>query len=195
MRTAARRRRRGQGTVAVLVGLLMVSGLLRIGDGVGQALAVGASDEGTAPLAGAGPVCDGPIGPEAVIAALQEREERLTRRENQFEDRMQALRLAETEIEEKLRALAEAEASLAEMLNAADGAAEGDIARLTEVYQNMRPEDVAALFEQMDPNFSAGFVARMRPEAAAAIMTHLEPATAYSISVVIAARNVGVPTQ
>ena len=32
----------------------------------------------------------------------------------------------------------------------------------------MKPKQAAALFEEMDPNFAAGFLGRMRPDAAAA---------------------------
>ena len=54
---------------------------------------------------------------------------------------------------------------------------------------------VGFFFEEMTPEFAAGFMARMRPDTAAAVMAGLEPATAYSISVVIAGRNARVPTE
>ena len=77
----------------------------------------------------------------------------------------------------------------------ADGATEADVARLTTVYEQMKPKESAALFEEMDPTFAAGFLARMRPEAAAGIMAGLSPEAAYTISVVLAGRNGAVPTE
>ena len=55
-----------------------------------------------------------------------------------------------------------------------------------------RPE-AAALFEEMDPRFAAGFLGRMPAPAAAAIMAGLSPKTAYSFSVLLAGRNANAP--
>ena len=59
----------------------------------------------------------------------------------------------------------------------------------------MKAEQAAALFEQMEPSFAAGFLGRMRADAAAAILSGLEPELAYSISVVLAGRNADVPRE
>jgi flagellar motility protein MotE (MotC chaperone) len=80
------------------------------------------------------------------------------------------------------------------VLAIADGAAEGDLARLTAVYESMKPKDAAPLFEKMAPEFAAGFLGRMRPEAAGAILSGLPPDMAYSISAILAGRNATAPT-
>ncbi len=49
-----------------------------------------------------------------------------------------------------------AEASLA------DVAAENDLQSLTQVYENMKPKDASALFEEMSPEFAAGFLGLAR---------------------------------
>ena len=58
----------------------------------------------------------------------------------------------------------------------------------------MKPKSAAALFEEMNATFAAGFLARMRPEAAAGIMASLSPGAAHRFSVVLAGRNADVPT-
>ena len=103
--------------------------------------------------------------------------------------------IAEEEIARQMKALEEAEASLKSTLSIADDAAESDVARLTAVYEQMKPEEAAALFSEMDPQFAAGFLGRMRPDAAAAVMAGLDPADAYSISVILAGRNARAPRQ
>ena len=90
-------------------------------------------------------------------------------------------------------ALEQIESDLRKTLALADGAAENDLARLTSVYENMKPKDAAALFETMEPDFAAGFLGRMRPDAAASVMTGLSPGAAYSISVILAGRNANAP--
>lgn len=185
--------RRGQ-TVPFIVVLLLGSAMIRVGLGADAALAVDATDDMMEPMT-AEMSCGPDDTPAALIAALQAREARITTREEQFAARMQALNVAEVEIQEKLEALAAAETSLAALLTIADSAAEDDLSRLTEVYENMKPQDAAALFEQMEPAFSAGFMGRMRPEAAALIMTNLAPETAHLISVVLAGRNATAPVE
>ncbi|MFT5741970.1 MAG: flagellar motility protein MotE (MotC chaperone) [Paracoccaceae bacterium] len=188
-------RRRARGPLYVVFGLLVASGVLRLGGEAGQVfansegslapLAVTAQDEGSQQC----------VESESLILALTLREDRVARREAQLADRLQALHVADEEIANRLAELQEAESSLAATLAVASTAAEDDIGRLTTVYENMKPRDAAALFEEMAPEFASGFLSRMRPDAAAGIMTGLEPSTAYSISVVIAGRNAEVPTQ
>jgi len=94
-----------------------------------------------------------------------------------------------------LEELAAAETNLKEVLALADGAAEQDIARLTAVYEAMKPADAAKIFDAMAPDFAAGFLGRMQPAAAAAVLAGMAPDKAYSISVLIAGRNAMVPKQ
>lgn len=185
--------RRATGVLAVLIGLLAASGVLRLGDEAGRAYAtvVEPAPEAEPPPA----ACEAPPETAALLEAFRAREERVALRETQMADRMQALQVAEAEIAEKLAALEAAEASLTETLALAETAALGDLDRLTAVYQSMKPAEAAALFEEMPPEFSAGFIARMQPQAAAAVMGGLQAATAYSISVVLAGRNARVPTE
>ena len=96
---------------------------------------------------------------------------------------------------EDLARLETAEAELRATISVANAAAETDIARLTSVYENMKAENAAPLFQQMEPSFAAGFLGRMRPDAAAAILATLDPELAYTISVVLAGRNADVPVE
>ena len=195
--TRARRPRKG--TLHVIGGLLLLSGIVRaMESGQAWAQSQAAIDAGppveVAPQpdpAFAGEVGDNP----ALLQALRQREARIADREKQMEDRMQALQLAEREASERVAALTAAEDSLKSTLALADVAAEADVQKLVAVYQNMKPKEAAALFSQMPPDFAAGFLGLMDPAIAAQILTQVSPETAYSISVVLAGRNAGVPTQ
>lgn len=187
-----RRQTRARMVLPLLAGLLILSGLIRAGGGVGLAIAEGSAT--LPPGSDAMPV-NAVAGPAALMTALQEREARVAATEAALADRAQALNVAESEIREQILALAAAEASLAATLALADSAAEDDLSRLTAVYENMKPQDTAALFTTMDPAFAAGFLGRMRADAAAAVMTNLVPDVAYSISVLLAGRNAAVPTE
>jgi flagellar motility protein MotE (MotC chaperone) len=168
----------------VIASFFAVSGILRIGEAAGAAAALELGSTEVSDIAST------PVDIEAALVAIRERQAFLDEREAAIEDRMQALSLAETVVGEQLGRLREAEARLRDLLALADESAENDLAQLTSVYENMKPKDASLVFQRMAPDFAAGFMARMRPEAAAAIMSGLPPDLAYTISVLLAGRNV-----
>lgn len=191
MTAAHKLRPRGLSVLGSIALLLAVSAALRLGSMADMAHASGDNDA-------AGPhdaVTTGPDPAETppLLEAFRQREERVSAREALLATREEALALASAEIEERLAALSQAEESLAAMIALAENAATDDLMRLTAVYENMRPQDAAALFERMDASFGAGFLGMMDPAAAAAIMGRLTPETAYSVSAVLAGRNVSAP--
>ena len=187
-----RRMRGGRGALVILALFLASSGALRIGAGVGAALANASEPVESAPPASPA-ACPEP--PLALAQALQQRDAEITARTLLLEERMAALALAEEAITLRLAEMQTAEDQLEATLSTADGAAEEDLARLTAVYEVMKPTDAAKIFATMAPEFAAGFLGRMRPEAAAAVMAGMVPDQAYSISVLIAGRNALVPKE
>jgi flagellar motility protein MotE (MotC chaperone) len=182
-----RRRPPARGILGALTLALLASGAIRLGLGMGEAVA-------NAPAASSEPlVCPEP--PVALAEALTQREQRLSAQEYAMNDRLAALALAEKAIESRLVALRETEAKLASTIEMADGAAESDLARLTSVYEAMKPKDAAPLFEQMAPEFAAGFLGRMKPDAAAAILGGMSAERAYAVTVLLASRNAGAPVE
>ncbi len=182
----------GLGALAVIGLLFLASGALRLGNGVGQALAMEAEMPVAAPSAEP-QTCE--VLPAALAEALSARESAVEFGEIALKDRTAALDLAEAAITKRLAELIAAEEALAGTLAIADQAAEQDLARLTTVYETMKPKDAAALFETMAPAFAAGFLGRMQPQAAAAVLSGLKPETAYQISLVLAGRNAETPTE
>jgi flagellar motility protein MotE (MotC chaperone) len=182
----------GRGMLAILAVMLASSGALRMGHGIGAAMALdtGAQAEG-ATEAAAPLVCPEP--PAAVVEALNARAAEVDAREAALEDRLAALDLAEQAIAARMTELEAAEASLKETIALADGAAEKDITNLVAVYEAMKPADAARLFDTMAAEFAAGFLGRMRPDAAAAILAGMTPESAYAVSALIAGRNALAP--
>ena len=185
--------RKPKQVLMVVALLLLASGGVRMATGMGPAIAYAEEqmvDTSTAQM-------DEP--PETDISplleAMQAREARVAQRETAIDDRMRAMAAAEEELTKRLGDLEAAEQSLTAALSLSETANDGDIMRLTAVYENMKPADAAGLFSQMAPDFASGFLVRMQPTAAAAIMAGLEPETAYAISVVIAGRNANAPTE
>lgn len=189
---AKRIRKRGSGVLMLVSGFLVASGLVRLGDGTGIALA---REIGTfMNQASAAPPSSSENTPgfEELIAAIRAREAKIEETEARLTERERVIAVVGQEVDAKLQELAEAEASLQSLLTQTDSAAEDDISRLTSMYEAMKPEDAAALFEQMDPSFAAGFLARMRADAAGAVLAGLPPDKAYALSVVLAGRNASI---
>ncbi len=173
------------------IGLIVLcffgSAALRLSDD-GWALAQGMGDAAQGDAAAAK---DG----DALLAAIRDREAQLDEGEKRLADRKQSLTVAEAKLAEQLAAFDKAQANLQKTLAMADSAAEKDIARMTTVYENMKPAEAAKIFEKMDISFAAGLLARMRPEVAANVLTGMAPETAYAVTLTIASRNHGVPVQ
>lgn len=184
------------GPLSVLAILLIVSGILRFLSGPAIAIANEVGDLRLDNVGTTGSAqCEVPPDVAAVLEGLAAREQRLLEREESFVQRSTSLSEAETRIGQQLTLLEEAEESLAATLAQAVNAAESDVARLTTVYENMKPKEAAVLFETMAPDFAAGFLGRMRPDAAAKVIEGLAPEVAYSISVILAGRNANSPKE
>lgn len=192
-----RRRGRGRRALMLIAVLLAGSGLLRLTDGTGLAVAreVEALAKSSPTTQPASPGCTTEAEIETLLTTLLAREERLKDAEAELAHQQRTVAVAKQEIHDQLARLEAAESALRQTMALADQAAEKDLSRLTSVYENMKPADAAALFEAMAPEFAAGFLGRMRPDAAALVMAGLPSERAYAISVILAGRNAEVPTE
>lgn len=193
--TGASKPRRLPGALALVSIFLVASGASRLAL-IGAATAQSMSEE---PVVSEEPpsLALQTIAPRLaeLLRQAEERHVDLNAREQKLNEAEALLEAARAQIAVDLDRLAVAEEALRERIALADTAAEDDVARLTSVYENMAPEVAASLFDLMEPRFAAGFLGRMRPDAAAEILAGLSTEKAYSISVVLAGRNVGLVPQ
>jgi len=186
----------GRGTLWVISTMFIASAAIRFGTGAGPAIAQEIAARDTMVRSdGMAPENQYPAEITALLADLAGRGEYLDTRERRLDELSQTLSVAEIQVRRQLDALVTAEAKLAATIATSETAAESDLARLTAVYENMKPKQASTLFEEMQPEFAAGFVGRMRPDAAAKILAGLSPQAAYTISVILAGRNAGAPTE
>lgn len=170
--------------IALIASCFIASAALRA-TGVGVALA--GSTTGDAPAEA--------LEADRFLAAIREREAQLEAEAARLAERAETLALAEERLEEQIAAFEKAQAGLEETLALADGAAERDIARMTAVYERMKPGDAARIFETMEVSFASGLLIGMKPETAALVLANMEPQKAYAITVMATGRNAAVPTE
>lgn len=201
---AARAPLRRPGTRYLLPSLALVfllAGLMRLGAGIGTALAEDSEPRNQRFAA----LADAPTSPAhrpeagdtaasaALLVQMTQREQALRLRESALAEREQLLEAAVERLEQQINALQAAEQELSATMALADQAAEDDIARMVRVFESMKPEEAALVFTEMDPGFAAGFLGRLNPDSAAAVMAGLEPRQAYLLSTIVAGRNALVP--
>ena len=195
--------RLGLGALVVAALLMAASGALRLGHGVGAAIAetrvqsADAAHPDTAPdatMAAANPdPAHCPAPPAELARALSDRDAALKAREASVAQREAALELADQVTRQRLKALEDMEHSLSALIVQVDAAAEQDLIRLTTMYETMKPKQAAAIFDQMVPEFAAGFLGRMQPEIAAQIMAGMKPEISHAVTVLLAGRNARAP--
>lgn len=186
----------GRGALLIIAVLFTASALARMTTGSGQAIAREVAAMRETDVKKVTPSqCETYDGIEALVAELNSRDDMLTGKERELGELEQSLSLAKKQIQLSLLELTSAEENLSAKIAQSSAAAETDLARLTSVYENMKPKDAALLFEEMNATFAAGFIGRMRPDAAAQVMAGLAPQTAYSISVILAGRNANAPRE
>jgi flagellar motility protein MotE (MotC chaperone) len=188
------KKRGNRSILAVLTLFFAISGALYLGEGLGVAMALIPDQPEVAESAPEPATAQCAEPPAALTAALAEKSARLSARESALDARLSALALAEQVALQHMAELRAAEESLKATIAQTDGAAEGDVAKLTAIYEVMKPVDAAAIFQAMAPDFAAGFLGRMRPEAAAAVLGGMSPEAAYGITAQIAGRNARAPT-
>ncbi|MEM9581658.1 MAG: hypothetical protein AAGA08_00930 [Pseudomonadota bacterium] len=184
--------RSSSGALFCIVGVLVLSGILRVG-GVGLAVANESSEFSAAAETELPETPEMTPDIKALLEMIKTRTAELNAKEAELQERTYALNAARELIDQNLARLEEAEKRLEATIVNVDGASEGDLDRLTAVYESMKPKVAAGLFEQMEPEFAAGFLGRMAPQAAAGIMSGLSTDAGYAISVVLAGRNANAP--
>lgn len=186
--------KQGLGPMQLILLVFLLSAVLRLGTH-GMAIAESLTPEPHTPLPSPPAECEVDPDIAGLLASIKERQEQIGVKEQEIVSRRLALDEIETRVASEMVALRSAQEQLAGTLAIADSAAENDLNRLTEVYENMKPKNAAGIFETMDMTFAAGFLSRMKPQAAAGVLSELPAEKAYAISVVMAGRNARAPKE
>lgn len=126
-----------------------------------------------------------------IIQSLSARRGELDLREEDLATQLPLMVAAEQKLDGKIQALNAIKAEVEALLAQADTREQGEIDRLVEVYQAMRPRDAAPVMAALDDEVRLPVAAAMRPRSLAAILAQMPPAAARELTEKLARRYEG----
>lgn len=126
---------------------------------------------------------------EDVLEALAERRKTLDKRQAEVEMREKLLAAAEARIDQKIEELKSLKAEVDEVFQTEESKGDEKMKSLVKVYENMKPKDAAAVFEQMEMDVLLNLLDRMNERKLAAILAAMDPARAQAVTVALATVN------
>jgi flagellar motility protein MotE (MotC chaperone) len=130
-----------------------------------------------------------------LLRQLAKRRDELDKRERELVDREALLKATEQRIAEQVKQMQALKAEYEALKAQRDGAAEASIRRLVTVYEAMKPEEAARIFETMEGTVLLDVVTRMGERRLAPILAQMTPAKAQALTIAMAHRKATLPAQ
>jgi flagellar motility protein MotE (MotC chaperone) len=128
-----------------------------------------------------------------VLRQLAKRRDELDARAKALDDREALLKATEQKIAEQVKQMQQMKAEYEQAKTARDDAAEANLRRLVTVYESMKPEEAARIFETMEGSVLLDVVTRMGERRLAPILAQMSPAKAQALTIAMANRRSLVP--
>jgi flagellar motility protein MotE (MotC chaperone) len=130
-----------------------------------------------------------------VLRQLAKRRDELAARERALDDREAMLKATEQRIAAQVEQMKQMKAEYQQMRTQRDEAAEASMRRLVTVYEAMKPEEAARIFETMEGAVLLDVVMRMGERRLAPILAQMSPAKAQALTIAMANRRAIIPAQ
>ena len=124
-----------------------------------------------------------------VLRSLSERRERLEAREATLDTREMTISAAEARLDDQIAELERLENSIAGLLNTLDEQNEAQLASLVTIYESMRSDDAARIFNTLDDGLMLELAHRMKPAPMAAILADMDQDRARTLTTLMATRS------
>lgn len=161
--------------------------------GAASAAAAGAAPVAKPPAAaGAAPVQDVTNLSGSEIAVLQQlaaRRAEIEKRSSELDRREAVLKAAEERIDAKIQELKKLQASVQQAIGQYDDQENQRIQNLVKVYQVMKPQDAARIFEQLDMPTLIGIAEKMNTRNLAPVLAQMNPVRAKMVTDELARRR------
>ncbi|HTO83140.1 MAG TPA: hypothetical protein VMQ73_12935 [Methylomirabilota bacterium] len=127
-----------------------------------------------------------------VLQQLAKRREALDQRERALKDREALLAATEQRITDEIQKMQQMKAEYEQLKTAKSDAEEANLRRLVTVYEAMKPEEAARIFETMDGTVLLNVVTRMGERRLAPVLAQMTPVRAQALTVAMANRRIAV---
>ena len=128
-----------------------------------------------------------------VLRQLAKRRDELDTRAKALDDREALLKATEQKIAEEVKKMQQMKAGYEQAKTARDDAAESNLRRLVTVYESMKPEEAARIFETMEGAVLLDVVTRMGERRLAPILAQMSPGKAQALTIAMANRRTLIP--
>lgn len=129
------------------------------------------------------------------LQQLSQRRAALDQRAGDLDQREVLLQAAEKRIDDKIAKLQELQNSIASDVQRRNAEDDAHIQSLVKIYEVMKPQDAAQIFEQLDMPVLLNVVRRMKELKTAPILAAMDPAKAKALTTALAAKQSADTTQ
>ena len=120
-----------------------------------------------------------------VLKQLSERREQLEKRSRDLDTRESLMKITELRVDQKIKEMETLRQQLQSMVNQAGGAQQAQLENLVKIYETMKPDEAAKIFEALYMPILLGVIQRMKPARSAPIMAKMAPEKAKEITVAL----------
>jgi flagellar motility protein MotE (MotC chaperone) len=146
------------------------------------------STEGALPTpTSAAPAPDEDVSPAEmeVLKQLSSRREELDRRGKDLDTRASLIKVAEQRVDQKIKEMESLRQQLQSMVNKVSEGQQAQLDNLVKIYETMKPDEAARIFESLDMPTLLGVVLRMKPKSTAPIMAKMAPEKAKELTIAL----------
>src|SRR5215469_11008163 len=153
---------------------------------------------GAAPATGEKPATGAPKPADAghfsaqeiqLLQTLAQRRDELERRAGEIDQREVLLQAAEQRINDKIAKLEQMQKTIDQSFKKQDQLDDSKLQSLVKIYETMKPQEAARIFEQLDPNLLLDVVERMKEKKTASILAAMDPTKAKALTLALAERH------
>jgi len=120
-----------------------------------------------------------------LLEQLSQRRDQLDARTKDLDTREALIRITETRVDQKIKEMDKLRGQLQAMVDRLGEAQNAQIENLVKIYETMKPEEAARIFETLDMPVLLGVIQKMKPARTAPIMAKMAPEKAKELTVAL----------
>ncbi|MDD3371650.1 MAG: hypothetical protein PHE27_07500 [Alphaproteobacteria bacterium] len=120
-----------------------------------------------------------------ILKQLSERREQLEQRSRALDTREALLKVTEQRVGQKIKEMEVLKQQVQSLVDQAAGAQQAQLDNLVKIYETMKPDEAAKIFETLDMSILLGVIQRMKPGRTALVMAKMPPEKAKEITIAL----------